>query len=53
MTGLRGPNNLGVQNYAEVMRMKRALALFALLALGVSVAQKPKVAIGTGSTGGV
>ena len=33
--------------------MKRALALFALLALGVSVAQKPKVAIGTGSTGGV
>lgn len=53
LTGLRGPNNLGVQNYAEVMRMKRALALFALLALGVSVAQKPKVAIGTGSTGGV
>jgi TRAP transporter TAXI family solute receptor len=33
--------------------MKRALIALGLLALGLALAQKPKVVIGTGSTGGV
>ncbi|MEZ0349071.1 MAG: TAXI family TRAP transporter solute-binding subunit [Thermus sp.] len=33
--------------------MKRALVLIGLLVLGLGLAQKPRVAIGTGSTGGV
>ncbi|MFZ8812937.1 MAG: TAXI family TRAP transporter solute-binding subunit [Thermus aquaticus] len=33
--------------------MKRALIVLGLLALGLALAQKPKVVIGTGSTGGV
>ncbi len=52
MTGKGVWGRLEAQKYTGVS-MKRVLIAFVLLALGLALAQKPKVVIGTGSTGGV